>query len=572
MGQQPLLTTQKRRDLLIVCALCAVCFFWRLGTPGLFDFNEGLYVEAAREMVIRGDYITGRVNGVPFYDKPPLALWCTAAAFTLFGVNEWAARLPVALASSLTVLATFWLGSRWSRRTGLLAAAFLSLNFIVLGTSRQMTMDMHQTWWVTAAMVSAVLGLRKDNRRAGWYWAAFWLSCGLGFMAKSFPGLLPIPILVVYLAWRHRHSFRQMLHAGLQTRPLLGIGLLALVIVPWHLAAYFSAGRLFVQEYWLLHHVGLIRGDQFGHVHPIWYYVPVLLGAYFPWSFLLPVAAGEIWRHGEDEVLQLLVTWALVTFVLFSLVQSKLVSYLLPMFPAMAVLTAFGVDRAIVRWEHERGKSNRSLAVSLTAAAIVQIVVSSAAFYWLIHRAPHVTDPEAVQLLTQGMIQFARLALGILALGLSAAATFSWIRPREGVGIAAVTVLAFTLVTWELGIPAYDRAVGEPLRSIVAAAAQADSNASPLIVHVGRPRRPSIFFYLPARLFAGPLPQDPRQGFLLESSEPQAVLKEVARHEHAYVLADARQGIQTLKGAGDIRITQRSGRWALFSVHPGNAE
>src|SRR5438552_1046497 len=126
-------SNQCRRDLLFLTGICFLCFFWRLGSVGLFDFNEGLYVQAAREMNLRGDWTAGSVNGTLFFDKPPLALWLDVISFRLFGVNELAARLPVAISATALVFLTYAFGARWlGRRAGLLGAAMLALSPLYL--------------------------------------------------------------------------------------------------------------------------------------------------------------------------------------------------------------------------------------------------------------------------------------------------------------------------------------------------------------------------------------------------------------------------------------------------------
>lgn len=587
----------RRRDFVIVGALCALCFFWRLGSVGIFDFNEGLYVQAAREMVIRADYVTGRVNGVPFYDKPPLALWGAAVAFLVLGFSEFAARLPVALASSLLTLATFFLGLRhFSRRTGLLAAAFVCLNPIVLGTARQMTMDLHQAWWVTAAMLSMLAALRADPRRQAHWWAAFWASSGLGFMAKSFPGLLPLPIAAVYLLLRARRERRSVWSALLEPRPLLGVVILAAVIAPWHLLAYRNDGSFFYEEYWVLHHLGLFHGTEFSHVQPFWHYVPALIAGFYPWSLLLPTAAIS-WRQMDrqapgHETRLMILTWAAVTFVLFSAMKSKLISYLLPMFPAVALIAADGVDRALTSLERARGASpthqetqpradravhsavraNLTLRGAVTAIACIQIAAAAFAIRYLTSQAGSATDPEAFALLTAPMLRYAWLAITTLTAGALVAWALVWKRPHSAVVALVATMTTFVFVTWEIGLHAYDHSVGLPLRRAVAGAGRATEDGTPLVIHIGRPRRPSVFYYLPAARFAGPLPSDPKRGFMLEAWESQTVLDYLADHPKAYVLADLAHGRETLKSAIGVREVAHSGRWCLFLVDRRQSE
>src|SRR5438874_1108857 len=121
--------SSRTRDILFLSAISFLCFFWRLGSISLFDFNEGFYVEAAREMFLRGDYVTPQVNGAFFFDKPPLVLWLAAGSFHLFGVTEFAARLPVAVCATLLVFLTYFFASRYfGRKTGLFAGAIIAAN------------------------------------------------------------------------------------------------------------------------------------------------------------------------------------------------------------------------------------------------------------------------------------------------------------------------------------------------------------------------------------------------------------------------------------------------------------
>src|SRR5437879_6725445 len=99
--------TPRTRDILVLSVICFFCFFWRLGSAGLFDFNEGYYTAVARDMYLRADYITPRLNGDFFFDKPPLALWLVAISFRFFGINEFAARFPVAVSASLLVFIVY---------------------------------------------------------------------------------------------------------------------------------------------------------------------------------------------------------------------------------------------------------------------------------------------------------------------------------------------------------------------------------------------------------------------------------------------------------------------------------
>src|SRR5579862_4974532 len=199
----------RTKDLVLLALICFLCFFLRLGSVGLFDMNEAVYTEAAREMVIRGDFITPRSNGILFFDKPPLALWQSAVAFRLFGVNEFSARLPVAIAATLLLCIVYAFGRRYfGRRAGLLAAFVLALNPLFLGTARQNTMDLHLTFWFAVAVVSFFLGYSAKTARGKWWYLGLWLGCGLGWLAKSIPGLFPLAVAFVYAVIAERGNLR----------------------------------------------------------------------------------------------------------------------------------------------------------------------------------------------------------------------------------------------------------------------------------------------------------------------------------------------------------------------------
>ncbi|NUQ69495.1 MAG: glycosyltransferase family 39 protein [Chthonomonadales bacterium] len=564
-------------DAIALAALGFLCFLWRLGAPGLFDFNEGLYVEAAREMVLRSDYITGRVNGVPFYDKPPLALWLVALSFKALGQSEMAARLPVALSALIAVFGAYWFGLQgWNRRTGLLAAVFCASSPIFVGTARQMTMDIHQSATVTLAMICMFLGMRADeakkSRAAAVWWMGFWAMCGAGFMAKSFPGLLPIPIAVVVLAVRSRLAPLPTLRAWWSARPVHGMLALAAVVAPWHLAAYHKDGSYFVYEYWTLHHVALFKGTQFDHVQPFWYYGPALLGGFYPWSILTPLGLRRYDASAADRTVQILMwTWALVTVGIFSLMTSKLVSYLLPMYPAIAIITAAGVDRALSKAQGaKKARAVPLLPLSISLIAVLQLVAIAALWQYVTPRLHEIRDPEALPLLAPNLVRYLWRAVGLLACGSTFAAFLAWRRPDRGVTALVLTFLGFLMLSWEQGLPAYDQAVNLPLRKAVRKADALSGSGSPLVVFIGRPRRPSVFFYLDdRRLIRSASAGRPNDPIMLETIDQEPLRRYVSEHGRTVILADRQRGKDALGSIAPYEEAYRSGRWSVLVTEPG---
>jgi 4-amino-4-deoxy-L-arabinose transferase-like glycosyltransferase len=427
-------------------------------------------------------------------------------------------------------------------------------------------MDIHQTWWVSAALACFLVTQRAQCRLRRLWVAGFWACCGLGFMSKSFPGLLPIPIAGAFLLVAARWRVRAFACAIWNLHPLPGLVVLAAVIVPWHWLAYRDFGAYFVDQYWTQHHVGLLKATEYDHAQPVWYYIPGLLAGFFPWSLLLPsirFAAGDFAPDTDAGRVRLLaVVWAALTFVAFSAMRSKLVSYLLPMYPACALLAASVVARAA---ESRRGLR---VALPLGVGGILTLAVLLTTVFILAPEARRTTDPEAIAIATPGMFAFAYGALVSIAVGLLGGALQAVRDPARGAAVASTGMAVFVGLCGAVGIPEYDRAVNAPLRQAVAEASRRTSNEEPLVVHIGRPRRPSVFYYLPERLVARPLGRPTPGAFLVEQWDRALVRHDVASRPSTLVLADFRHGAETLPTA---TVVYRSGRWALFRARGSEA-
>ncbi|MCX6361826.1 MAG: glycosyltransferase family 39 protein [Armatimonadetes bacterium] len=556
-------------DGLAVAALCVICFLWRLGVPSLFDFNEGLYVQAAREMLLRGDLVTASVNGIWFYDKPPLALWLVVACFKLFGVTEWAARLPVALAACGLTCLTWAVARRWfGRSAALVAAAALALSPIFIGTARQMTMDIHQALWVAVSVLMFWQCERSSGRRSLVWAMGAWTAMGLAVLAKSVPGFVPLPCVAVWLVWEHQGRPRDILRGIARTRPWFGIPLLLAVILPWHLLAYRAHGQEFWYQYWTHHHVGILTGQEFSHAQPFWYYAPALLASMLPWSFLLPGAikhgfTGSAGEPGAASLRRLAAVWCVLTVILFSLMRSKLVSYLLPMYPAAAILIG---EYAAASLSATR---RRGYLIGMACAATVLLAASVAGIVVLTRSASAATDPEAQALLSPGMVAYGRAAAAVLgATGLGMIISLALRAPRMAVGMCAAGMAGFIITTFGPGIGAYQASVNAPLHAATARAAKAAAEGRPVAIYIGRPRRPSVHFYLPSGLYRGPLPPQDAP-YLVEASEAAPLARFAAMAPTGAILADSHRLPELEKLLGySLPVEYGAGRWRLVSTRP----
>ncbi|HSB72533.1 MAG TPA: glycosyltransferase family 39 protein [Candidatus Methylomirabilis sp.] len=333
----------KAATLLALLLLSGTLFFFRLGTPGLFDADEPAYAQAAREMLETGDWITPHFNGRPRFDKPILFYWLLTLGYRVFGVTELAARFWSALAAVSLVVLLAGAGARWfGPRAGWVTGLAITLNLLTALLARAAVTDMLLTLFVAAAILAGVQGIQEDPARGRRWVRAAWTVLGLAVLVKG-----PVALLISGMALMGSLVVFRELRTGL--RRLLAweaLALFALIAFPWYGLALAMNGRAFIEGFVIKHHVTRFAGVVSGHPGPLWFYLPVALVGFFPWSALLPRAlwrAGTVGRAREarDPAERLLVVcacWALGVFLFFSLAGTKLPSYLFPAFPAMALL------------------------------------------------------------------------------------------------------------------------------------------------------------------------------------------------------------------------------------------
>jgi 4-amino-4-deoxy-L-arabinose transferase-like glycosyltransferase len=308
----------------VLLAAFAWIYLFGLGSAGFLGPDEPRYASIGREMARSGDWVTPRLNGSPWFEKPPLLYWTTAAANRLGLQDEWAARLPVAL-MSLAFLAFFHRGLRreFSPTVAFSATA-------ILGGSAG--------WWtasfaaipdlpMSAALAGAMLiGLFDAQSKKGWLAGAL---LGLAILAKGF-----VPLALFAPVWLVARAKRLTTVAGA-----------AVVAAPWYLLCLWRNGSAFWNDFFWKQHVGrLLSAQELQHGQPFWYYFPILLVGLFPWTPLAALLArGRTYR---DPRLRFLSLWTLAAFLFFSIVPNKLPFYVLPLLPATAIILAAALEQA----------------------------------------------------------------------------------------------------------------------------------------------------------------------------------------------------------------------------------
>jgi 4-amino-4-deoxy-L-arabinose transferase-like glycosyltransferase len=338
-GSAPAATPSRRRDALLLALAFGLLYFFRLGSYPLSNPDEGRNAEVPREMLASGDFVTPRLDGVNYFEKPPLVYWATAAAEKLFGLNEWAVRAVPALLAVWGVLIVYRAGRELSGRlAGLLAAVVLGTSLLWFGLGHVPILDMAVSVLMSRALLAFLLAVREPvgpRRRRLFY--ELYASMALATLAKGLMGFL-VSGAVMFLWLCLFGQWRRLRPLYLPTGALLFLALAA----PWHILAALHnetwVHRYFVEEHFLRFFTGYASRPGPWHLY-IW----IIVGGLIPWTgFLWPAVRDAVrggWARRQDRAeAWYFVTWAGFIFLFFSVSHSKLIPYILPVFPALALL------------------------------------------------------------------------------------------------------------------------------------------------------------------------------------------------------------------------------------------
>src|ERR1051326_1873554 len=319
-------------DHIVIAVLAVLCyglFFYRLGSMGFVGPDEPRYASIARDMLMNGSYITPRLYGSPWFEKPPLMYWLAAVGYKVFGNREAAARFPSAAAATVCVFFIYWCGRKlWNRETGLLAALVVATSIGSFAFARAASMDMLLSACLTMALVFFLFGFNDDTPRRRLWFYLFYAAIGLGVLTKGPAAvLLPVLSLAGFLLLRGRwRDWRTWYPKGLWVT--------AAIAGPWYVLCTINNGWEFVRVFFVNQNLDRFTSTIHGHIRPIYFFVPVLLLLTFPWTFLLISAFRR--TFGKNDYI--LVLWAVVPFVFFSFSGSKLPGYILPVVPPLSLL------------------------------------------------------------------------------------------------------------------------------------------------------------------------------------------------------------------------------------------
>lgn len=351
--------SNRRRFWLILTLLMAAVWFGNLDYRKLVRPDEGRYAEIAREMAASGDWVTPRLNGIKYFEKPVLQYWTTAGAYRLFGEHHWTARLWSALTGFLGIFFTAYAATRlFGREAGLLSAAVLGSSLLYTLIAHMNSLDMGMTFFMGGALMSFLLAQQDGaSARANRLWMhVAWAALAFSILSKGLMGIvLPGAAIVFYTLIERDFGLWKRLHL------VSGILLFMIIAAPWFIAVSIANPEFF--HFFFIHeHFERFLTKTHGRYEPWWWFIPVLAAGILPWLITLIDSLLHAWKDDTSKPnspfplsgggnksgfkpKRFLLIWAVFIFVFFSLSGSKLASYILPIFPALALLIGEHLSR-----------------------------------------------------------------------------------------------------------------------------------------------------------------------------------------------------------------------------------
>ncbi len=408
---------------LLIFSLPIVSFFLRLGGAPLFDVDEGAFSEATREMFERGDFRTTYLNGEPRFDKPILVYWFQAIGYLIFGVNEWAFRLPSAISAALWSYATWHFArKRFGPDAAIIALAVsaTALGPFVIG--RAATADGLLNLLLALALFDAWRHL-ETGERAPLLRSYVWI--GLGFLTKG-PIALLVPGTVTFLYCATQGEWKRWLRSVFDPK---GWIILALLVVPWYAVALFIHGQDFIDGFFIKHNVERFSSTLQGHAGGIFYYALAVPALLLPWSGPLIATLVRIKSDYASSLNRFLWLWAGFVIIFFSLSGTKLPHYVLYGATPLFLLIAAHHQTLSHRWAHFVAPTAVLALLPLLPLIFILLAQSSAgnAFY----RA-------------QLALAFSESGLEYYAVTLGGLLIWLWVAKRWSAPIAHKLVLAAT--------------------------------------------------------------------------------------------------------------------------------
>ncbi len=364
----------KRISILIL--ICGALFLSGNNLFSLSDPDEVFYSLTAKEMVAHHEWLTPLIFGQPQFEKPPLTYWLLETAFKTWGETPFAARFFPAVFAAIGVLAVYFLGLMGFKdeRKAFLSAVVLATSAFYAGMGKTVFTDMIFTVFILCAITMFVLGF-TDRRRLGISFIGFYLFCALATLTKSPLGfVIPQAAVVLFLLYQRQINFLKSWWVP------AGIVVYLAVALPWYAYIYNQYGHAFISEFFYNDHWRrFLEAEHRGNDH--WYFYPMtMVAGLFPWSLFLLAAWVDLFKRLKSSVTAvdyLSLSWIIMVLAVFQMAHSKLASYVLPLFPALALMTGNFLGNALSQIQH-RQKMHYLLWLSFSLLALLGIAPMAA--------------------------------------------------------------------------------------------------------------------------------------------------------------------------------------------------
>lgn len=519
-----------RADWLLLAGFCGFLFFFGLGYFGLVGADEPRYAQVAREMLARHDWITPTLGGKTWLEKPPLYYWQAMLAYSVFGVSDWAARLPSAVDATLMVVTIYFFLRRFRPGFPLDGALMTASAAGVIGFARAASTDMPLAATFTIALLAWYAWYETDAKP---YLALFYAFLAFGTLAKG--PVAPLLAAIIVVIFAVGKSDYQLLR---RTLWVPGALLFCVLALPWYIAVQLKNPEFF-RVFLLQHNLARFGTNQYHHPAAFWYFVPVVLLGLVPWTVFVMASLVENLRawwaeraamfRSEDALNAFLVIWLISPAVFFSFSQSKLPGYIVPALPAGTLLLAEYVRRRI---SDDERPGIVLICLHAVVAALPIVPALMIQYILLQHRLPWGKAAA---------ISFTFAAVLAIAIAIT-------LRTRLGLSVLRfVTLVPVVLVlaaVLRLGGPALDSTLStRPLASEIS---RLETKTLPLAVfHASRETEYGLAFYRNqaiARYERGEAPAGEHLVVAPEGSQT-AVAKEVTGRRVSYLGSFAPQGL-----------------------------
>jgi len=480
------MSNRTRTDALLLTGFCAFLFFYGLAQFGLIGADEPRYAQVAREMLQRRDWITPVLYGQPWLEKPPLYYWQAMIAYSIFGVTDWAARLPSAFNATLLVLSIYIFLRRFRPGFEVDGALIAASSAGMIGYSRAASMDMALTAAFTMGML-AWWAWRESGKKI--FLLVFYFLIAFGMLAKG----PVVPFLAMLVIVLYAVSVREF-HLPIKTIWPPGPLLFCAVALPWYVAVQLRNPNFF-HAFIIEHNLDRFSSNLYHHPEPFWYYLPVTALALLPWTAFVIAAtvhgirslsfgrkpASQNSPDLENQFVIFACCWLIVPILFFSFSQSKLPGYVLPAVPAGGLLVAEYLRRHLK--QVDAASPSKALVVLHSLLAAAPIVPALLIAYMVIeHRLP-ASRPILVAL--------------AIAFALCAGIALTLVRPSGLRMLRFVTLIPVVLAvgaTLKLGSTAIDQTLSA--RPLAQEIASIETHPMPLaIYHVRRELEYGLAFY-----------------------------------------------------------------------------